>query len=99
MAEIGRKGARATARRFRTPGLDPEDLPKLRDHQAAKDGVETIVRAVASGLLSYKDATAAIRAVGAWLKVEGERIKAVELEELREKVEDLKATLKPRAAS
>ena len=69
----------------------------LESHQDAKRWLETIGRAVATGRLGDRAAQAAIKAVSEWVKAEGERVGAVEFEQLREDVEKLKDLYSSRA--
>lgn len=65
MAERGRKGARATARKFHG-GLSPGELPPLTSHAAAEIWTDRIGRAAACGTMPSTAAQAALRAVREW---------------------------------
>jgi len=98
MAERGRKGAEASAKRFQTPSLTPETLGVLRTHEDAKRWLEEIGRAVVTGKVGNREAVAGIRAVEAWLKAEGERVTMQVVQELKEELARLKEDLGSRAA-
>jgi len=69
MAELGRKGAEATARRFRGTGIDPEaDLPPLDGPRACERWLEVIGRAVAEGSLSHNAGRTLAGIVREWLR-------------------------------
>lgn len=93
MAERGRKGAEATARKLRGEGIDPDALPPLDSHEAAQTWLEVIGRAVTARKLSHNEANAAIKAVSEWVKTHGERMTATVVQELRAEVERLKSRL------
>lgn len=93
MSTIGRKGAASTAAKLRGAGLAPSDLPHLDSHDAAKQWLETIGRAVATGQIPDRSAQAAIRAVEAWLKAEGDRLTVQVVEELKKEVDRLRSEL------
>ena len=93
LSEQGRRGAQATTKKLRGSGLGTDDLPPLDNHAAARTWLEVIGRAVATGKIKDRDATAAIRAVEAWLKVRGEEITLSVVEELRAEVDRLKSEM------
>ncbi|MCH7562381.1 MAG: hypothetical protein IH968_01040 [Gemmatimonadetes bacterium] len=93
MAQRGRKGAEATAKKLRGVGLDPAELPNLRTHEDAQGWLETIGRAVATGRLSDRQAQAAIRAVSEWVRTAGERATAEVVNELRFEIDRVKAEI------
>ena len=97
MAQRGRKGAEATAKRLRCVGLDPNELPDLRTHGDAQVWLETIGRAAAVGRLSDRQAQAAIRAVAELVKAEGERATAEVINELRTEVDRVKSEMASRS--
>lgn len=66
MAEIGRKGAEATARRRAGGGLDPDELPPLESAEAAETWCDVIGRAVVTGRIGHNEGKAALRAVREW---------------------------------
>ena len=90
MADRGRKGAEASAKRFRAIGLDPDDLPPLDGPRAASQWLEVIGRTVATGKLGHREAQAAVRAVEAWLKTNEAGAMSDELRELRSVLTELK---------
>ncbi len=90
MAELGRKGAESTARRFKRMGIDPDTLPHLTSPQVAEVWLDRIARAVVSGELAHREAQAAVRAVEAFLKAHSEGKVARDLEELRGQLETLR---------
>lgn len=93
MKTLAKLGAEASRR---NGGLDSESLPPLDDHEAARTWLGVIGRAVATGKIKDRDATAAIRAVEAWLKVRGEEITLSVVEELRAEVDRLKSEMSSR---
>lgn len=68
MADRGRKGAEATARKWKGKGLDPDELPALDGPQAAAQWLQVIGRAVATGRLGHREGATVVRAVEAFLK-------------------------------
>lgn len=74
MAERGRKGALSLRRKVKGSGLAEDDLGPLESHEDSKRWLGVLGRAVASGKLGDRAAQAAVRAVEAWLKAEGERL-------------------------
>ena len=97
MAQRGRKGAEATAKKLRCVGLGPHELPDLRTHEDAQNWLEIIGRAVAVGRLSDRQAQAAIRAVAEWVRAEGERATAEVINELRSEVDRVKSEMASRS--
>ena len=81
MAELGRKGAKASRR---GTGLAPGELGGLESHSDAKRWLRLIGEAVVTGRLSNRDAQAGVKAVEAWLKAHGEGVVAKDVAELRE---------------
>jgi len=98
MAWRGRRGAEATRKRFQAAGIASEDLGGLQTHEDAKRWLEAIGRAVVTGGLGNREATAGIRAVEAWLKAEGERVTMQVVGELKDEVARLKADLGSKAS-
>jgi len=87
MAELGRRGAKASRR---GSGLDAEALGALDDHSDAKRWLRLIGEAVITGRLSNRDAQAGVKAVEAWLKAHGESVVAKDVAELREALDGLR---------
>ena len=83
LSAIGRKGAEASAARFRRSGLDASDLGSLETVRDAQRWLEAIGEGVVTGRLKPQEATAGVRAVETWLKAESERLKVEDLEQLR----------------
>jgi len=94
MAEIGRKGAKATTKKLRAEGLRKDELPPLDSPAAAGKWLEIVGRAVATGRLAYRDADAVTRAVRAWLDAERDRVAAEDVAELRSQLEEVRTSLK-----
>ena len=59
MGERGRKGAEASTRKLKSPGLGSDVHPPLKTHGDAQSWLETIGRAVSTGRLSDRQAQAA----------------------------------------
>ena len=74
-------------------GLDPNELGPLETHENAQAWLETLGRAVACGRLSDRQAQAAIRAVGEWVRTAGERATSEVLIELRDEIDRVKAEI------
>ena len=85
---IGRKGGEVRRRQER--GLNDRELPQLDSPQTAALWLERIGRAVATGRLASRDATAATKAVEAWLRANEAGATAERLESLRQQVDELK---------
>jgi hypothetical protein len=94
LAEAGRRGAEATARRFKAPGLDPSDLGDLESVQDAQRWLRRIGEGVVTGKLRAQEATAGVRAIETWLKAEQDRVASDELAELRAQLVELRESLK-----
>ncbi|MEE8191734.1 MAG: hypothetical protein V3T74_03255 [Gemmatimonadales bacterium] len=91
MAEIGKKGAAATARKWRRAhGLEPGELPELNTPHDAQRALETIAHAAAEGRLPQKQADATTRALREWLRAHEAGAVADQVEELRRKLSELK---------
>jgi hypothetical protein len=78
------------SRQAEPPGLDPDELPPLDSHDAAKTWLEIIGRAVTTGRLGDKAAQAAIRAVRNWLEAEADRLEREKIREMEEAIEELR---------
>lgn len=65
--EAARKGGRATARRLKRSGLEPEELPPLDSPRAAERWLEVTGRAVATGRLGHREGRTIVSAVKEWL--------------------------------
>lgn len=100
MARRGKKGGKdKPSQDTGPPGLSPNDLPPLVDHDAAETWLEVIGRAVTSGRLGDRDANAGIRAVEAWLKTRGEKLTTEVVEDLKEEIDRLKEELAGRESA
>lgn len=66
LREAGRKGAKATARRFSGGGLEDADLPPLVDADAAEVWCDVVGRAAVTGRIGHNEAKAALKAVREW---------------------------------
>lgn len=66
MAELGRKGAEATARKLQSDGLSDDELPPLTSHEAAERWCDVVGRAVAQGRLGHNEGRTILRAVREW---------------------------------
>ena len=91
-----RPGAEQENRRRRRQGgrkskgaLLLSDLPELKSPTDAETWLETIGRAVATGVLSASAGQVATSAVRAWLSAHEQGRVAEQVEELRQRVEDL----------
>ncbi len=94
--ELGRKGGKASAarRRVKRPTLDDlKQFPPLDSHEAARQRLERVFTWVATGVMTGPEATAAIRSVEAWLKLQASQVTEAELLELRQEVKAIKAEL------
>jgi hypothetical protein len=87
MAELGRKGAQATAERYKRAGLEPDELGPLKNPEDARRWLELIGQAVAAGRLPNRDGQVAVRAVEAFLR-------AFDVGELTDRIRELEAQLK-----
>jgi len=65
--EAARKGGEATRRKLSRRGLEEGELPELRTPQDVARALEVVAGAVATGRLGHHEATAATRALRAWL--------------------------------
>ncbi len=89
--EAARRGGEVTARRFKSTGMNSDELPPLTSPEVAEIWLERIARAVATGGLPHNDARAATTALQQWLKAHEAGRMADKLETLREQLEKLKA--------
>lgn len=90
LAEFGRRGAEATARRFQREGLDPGELPPLDGPRSAAEWLEIVGRAVAEGRLPHRNGDAVVRAVRAFLAAHEAGEVADSIAELQAAVRKLK---------
>ena len=88
MAERGRKGAEATARKWKGRALSPDDLPPLDSPQTAALWLDRVGRAVATGRLGHREATAVVRAVEAFLRAHDAGAVTGDIERLRSALEE-----------
>lgn len=66
LAEAGRKGGKATAKKMSAEGLAEDELPPLTSAEAAEEWCDTIGRAVVTERLTHNQGKAALRAVREW---------------------------------
>lgn len=92
MSAIGRKGAEASAQRFRRGGLDPDDLPPLETHEDAKRWLELLARGVATSDIDRDIAAETPRLVKGWMRA----YDAETLDEWKDDIEDTIAALQRR---
>jgi len=91
LVEAGRKGAEATARKWRgRGGLEPGELPQLVTPHDAQTALDIVAHAAAEGRLPQRQADATTRAVREWLRAHEAGAVADQVEELRRKLSELK---------
>ena len=73
--------------------MTAEELPPLKDHGDAKIWLERISRAVATGQLTDRSASAAIRGVSEWIKAHEGQLTAHVVDDLQGEVDRLKNEL------
>ena len=93
-SEMSRRGLMGALRQGKGMGLDPDELPELLTHEDLKKRLDLICRAVLAKQIGDREAQAAIRAVEAWLKAEGDRLTVHVVEELKVEVTRLKAEVR-----
>ena len=87
MADLGRKGAAATARKWRgAHGLEPGELPELRTPHDAQRALDIVAHAAAEGRLPQRQADATTRAVREWLRAWEAGALAEQVAQLQRKV-------------
>ena len=91
LRDAGRRGAEATARRFRNGGLAPDDLPPLRSPQDAERWAEVVGRAVAERRLTHSEGRAVASLIREFLKAHSDGKVTRRIEELGEAVAKLRA--------
>ena len=95
LAEAGRRGAEATAKRFhRNPGLDASVLGDLETVKDAQRWLRAIGEGAVTGKLKAQEATAGVRAVEAWMAAERDRVAVDELTELKAQLQEVRESLK-----
>ena len=87
LSEQGRKGAAVTARKLRGAGLDPKDLPTLDGPQTASLWLDRVGRAVATGQMGHREATAVVRVVEAFLRAHDAGAVSDDIQRLRSALE------------
>ncbi len=98
LVEAGRKGAAATARKWRgRGGLEPGELPQLGTPHDAQRALDIVAHAAAEGRLPQRQADATTRAVREWLRAHEAGVVSDRLEELRATVAELKGEKKLRS--
>jgi len=91
LVEAGRKGAEATARKWRgRGGLEPGELPELKTPHDAQEALDIVAHAAAEGRLPQRQADATTRAIREWLRAHEAGAVADQVEELRRKLSELK---------
>ncbi len=87
MADLGRKGAAATARKWRgAHGLEPGELPQLGTPHDAQTALDIVAHAAAEGRLPQRQADATTRAVREWLRAWEAGAVAEQVAQLQRKV-------------
>ncbi len=87
MALLGRKGAEATARKWRgRGGLEPGELPELGTPHDAQAALDIVAHAAAEGRLPQRQADATTRAVREWLRAWEAGAVAEQIAQLQRKV-------------
>ncbi len=87
LSEAGRKGAEATARKWRgRGGLEPGELPDLGTPQDAQAALDIVAHAAAEGRLPQRQADATTRAVREWLRAWEAGAVAEQVAQLQRKV-------------
>jgi hypothetical protein len=95
--EAGRKGAAATARKWRgRGGLEPGELPELKTPHDAQKALDIVAHAAAEGRLPQRQADATTRAVREWLRAYDAGTVTDRLEELKGEIAKLKGEKKLR---
>ncbi len=98
LSEAGRKGAAATARKWRgRGGLEPGELPELGTPHDAQRALDIVAHAAAEGRLPQRQADATTRAVREWLRAYEAGAVTDRLEELKATVAELKGEKKLRS--
>ncbi len=98
LREAARKGAAATARKWRgRGGLEPGELPQLGTPHDAQRALDIVAHAAAEGRLPQRQADATTRAVREWLRAYEAGAVTDRLEELRATVAELKGEKKLRS--
>ena len=97
LSEAGRRGAAATARKWRgRGGLEPGELPELRTPHDAQRALDIVAHAAAEGRLPQRQADATTRAVREWLRAYDAGVVTDRVEELRAELAKLKGDRKLR---
>jgi hypothetical protein len=87
LSEAGRKGAEATARKWRgRSGLEPGELPELNTPHDAQAALDIVAHAAAEGRLPQRQADATTRAVREWLRAWEAGAVAEQIAQLQRKV-------------
>ncbi len=95
LSEAGRKGAAATARKWRgRGGLEPGELPELLTPHDAQTALDVVAHAVAEGRLPSRQAAETTRAIREWLRAWEAGAVADKLEELGAEIAKLKGEKK-----
>ena len=88
MKRLATQGALAS----RKGGLDPDDLPRLDGPQTAALWLDRVGRAVATGKLGHREATAVVRAVEAFLRAHDAGAVTADIQRLRAALEEWSKT-------
>jgi len=97
LSAAGRKGAEATARKWRgRGGLEVGELPELRTPHDAQKALDIVAHAAAEGRLPQRQADATTRAVREWLRAYDAGVVTDRVEELRAELAKLKGDRKLR---
>lgn len=89
-AAAGRKGAKATNRKWKRKGIALDKLGDLDTADDVKRWLQVIARGVLAGDLDNKDADIAGRLLKIWLDAHGSSMAQKDLEELREALAEVK---------
>jgi len=90
LREAGRRGGRATAKRFRGSGLPAEELGDLQTVEDAQRWLRLIAQAVGERRITHSEGSSMTGAVKAWIRSEDTRLRAADLQELQEQIAELK---------
>jgi hypothetical protein len=89
--ESGKRGAKVSAMR-RKKWLDPHELPELNSVEAAQTWLEVAGRACGLGRITSSQSNSICKAASEYLQ-------SLEVKEALEELEELRALVRPRAAS
>jgi hypothetical protein len=90
MRARGRRGAQTTKLRYSGAGLPRDRLGTLETIQDAQRWLRLIAEAVGARELSHSEGSAMTTAVRAWISSEDTRLRAEDLQELREQLAEIR---------